>query len=87
MQVTREARHGPLIVANPAFGEPLAASPAADSGAPPAVRVSSGGRDLGARSVGAYFAPIAGTAREGLAIRRLFPDATVLAGERASNRR
>ena len=28
----REARHGPLIVANPAFGEPLAASPAADSG-------------------------------------------------------
>ena len=31
-----------------------------------------------------YFAPIAGTAREGQAIRRLFPDATLLAGERAS---
>jgi CHAT domain-containing protein len=31
-----------------------------------------------------YFAPIAGTAREAQAIRRMFPDATLLAGERAS---
>ena len=31
-----------------------------------------------------YFAPIDGTAREAQAIRRLFPDATVLAGERAT---
>ena len=84
MQVTREAQHGPLIVANPAFGEPIAASPAPIPGATVRTREQrrsvTSARDLSE----VYFAPIAGTAREAQAIQLLFPDATVLAGERAS---
>src|SRR5687768_10229027 len=84
MQVTREAQHGPLIVANPAFGEPAAASPARIPG--PTGRAGERRRSVtSARDLSeTYFAPIAGTAREAQAIRRLFPDATLLAGERAS---
>ncbi len=84
MQVAREGQHGPLIVANPAFGEPIAASPAASSGLTVRTREQrrsvTSARDLSE----VYFAPIAGTAREAQAIHLLFPDATVLAGERAS---
>ena len=84
MHVAREGQHGPLIVANPAFGEPIAASPAQRSGATGKNggqrRSVTSARDLSE----IYFAPIAGTAREAQAIRRLFPDATLLAGERAS---
>jgi CHAT domain-containing protein len=94
MQVAREGQHGPLIVANPAFGdlsaealaraEPIAASPAASSGLTVRTREQrrsvTSARDLSE----VYFAPIAGTAREAQAIQRLFPDATVLEGDRAS---
>ena len=104
MQVAREAQHGPLIVANPAFGdlsadlsagasakagalakaEPITAAPPPIPG--PAARIRTERRSVtSARDLSeVYFAPIAGTAREAQAIRRLFPDATVLAGERAS---
>jgi CHAT domain-containing protein len=82
MQVARAAQHGPLIVANPAFGEPIAATP--PSSATAAVRAQrrsvTSARDLSE----VYFAPIAGTAREARAIQTLFPDATVLGGERAT---
>ena len=86
MQVTREAQRGPLIVANPAFGdlpaEALAkAGPIAKAAAVRDARRSvTSARDLSE----VYFATIAGTAREAQAIQLLFPDATVLGGERAS---
>ena len=84
MLVAREGRHGPLIVANPAFGDvsaeasarpaPIAASPAPSGGAMGPTgeqrRSVTSARDLSE----VYFAPIGGTAREARAIRRLFPD-------------
>ncbi len=93
MQVTREAQRGPLIVANPAFGDPSAealakAEPIAAAAPIPgaAVRVRDERRSVtSARDLSeVYFAAIAGTAREAQAIQLLFPDATVLGGERAS---
>ena len=84
MHVPREGQHGPLIVANPAFGEPIAASsariPASTGRTSEQRRSVTSARDLSE----VYFAPIAGTAREAQAIRLLFPDATVLARERAT---
>jgi CHAT domain-containing protein/Tfp pilus assembly protein PilF len=104
MQVARKELHGPLIVANPAFGdlsadlsagasakagalakaEPITAAPAPSAG--PTVRTREPRRSVtSARDLSeVYFAPIAGTAREAQAIQRLFPEATVLEGERAS---
>lgn len=84
MQVAREGEHGPLIVANPAFGEPIAASDAPVPG--PTARTGGRRRSVtSARDLSeVYFAPISGTAREAQAIRMLFRDATVLAGERAT---
>ncbi len=71
MQVERDSQRGPLIVANPAFGEPVASPPRG-------LRRPSGGTGEQRRSVTSardlsevYFAPIAGTTREAQAIRRL----------------
>jgi CHAT domain-containing protein/tetratricopeptide (TPR) repeat protein len=84
MRVARDGERGPLIVANPAFGEPSAPPPTplpASTARKSAQRRSvTSARDLSE----VYFAPIAGTAREAEAIRLLFRDATVLAGERAT---
>jgi CHAT domain-containing protein/tetratricopeptide (TPR) repeat protein len=83
MQVSREEKYGPLIVANPAFGEPSTASAAVQG---PAARKGERRRSVtSARDLSeVYFAPISGTAREAQAIQLLFRDATVLAGERAT---
>ena len=71
-------------MANPAFGEPIAASGAPVPG--PTARTGERRRSVtSARDLSdVYFAPISGTAREAQAIRMLFPDATVLAGDRAT---
>jgi CHAT domain-containing protein/Tfp pilus assembly protein PilF len=84
MHVRREAQRGPLIVANPAFGDAIADAAAPIPG--PAVRAGDERRSVtSARDLSeVYFAAIAGTAREAQAIQLLFPDATVLGGERAS---
>jgi CHAT domain-containing protein len=84
MQVSGEAQHGPVIVANPAFGEPMASASAPVAGL--AIRAGDKRRSVTtARDLSeVYFAPIEGTAREAEAIQRLFPEATVLRGERAS---
>jgi CHAT domain-containing protein len=82
MQLPREGEHGPLIVANPSFGEPRVT---------PGTQIASAKAGRQRRSVTSardlsevYFAPIAGTAREAEAIRLLFRDATVLTGEQAT---
>ena len=84
MHVPREGQHGPLIVANPAFGEPTASAAGRTPG--PTGRTSEQRRSVtSARDLSeVYFAPIAGTAREAQAIQLLFPDTTVLARERAT---
>jgi CHAT domain-containing protein len=73
MQVARASQSAPLIVADPLFGEP---APAARAGR----RSSTTGDDLSAM----YFGRLAATATEGRAIKRLFPEATLFTGRRAT---
>ncbi|MFL6285656.1 MAG: CHAT domain-containing protein, partial [Pyrinomonadaceae bacterium] len=84
MQVTRESRSAPLVIANPAFGE----SPPEQSAKATAKRAGSKagrGSATAARSLSElYFAPLGGTALEAEAIRKLFPDASLLTGEGAT---
>jgi CHAT domain-containing protein/Tfp pilus assembly protein PilF len=84
MRIARESERGPLIVANPAFGEPGARTPGrvetSTARTTERRRSVTSARDLSQ----VYFAPIAGTAREAEAIRTLFNEATVISGERAT---
>jgi CHAT domain-containing protein/tetratricopeptide (TPR) repeat protein len=75
LQVPRESRSMPVVIANPDFGEPARA---AGSRAP--VRSVTSSRNLAST----YFAPLTGTAREAAVIQSLFPKATILTGERAT---
>jgi CHAT domain-containing protein len=84
MQVPREARSAPTIVADPLFGEPASSGAAEPRNAP---RLAASAR----RSVTAapdlstvYFAPLPGTADEARAIKALFPEARVLNGRNAT---
>jgi CHAT domain-containing protein len=76
MQVPRLPRSGPVIVADPLFGEPTthaqSISHATPRPAPPD----------GLSQI--YFAPLAGSAGEARAIKALFPEATLLSGARAT---
>jgi CHAT domain-containing protein/lipopolysaccharide biosynthesis regulator YciM len=75
MQVVRESQSGPLVVANPSFGDQvLKETPLA------VARNSTSPRSLTA----AYFAPLAATETEARSIQTLFPDATVLTGFKAT---
>jgi CHAT domain-containing protein len=85
MQTPREHKSGPVLVANPAFGEPRSTLVA---------QAHTNGSNVGRearRSVttaedlsSVYFAPLAGTAQEARAIRTLFPEASMLTGAQAS---
>jgi CHAT domain-containing protein len=84
MQVPREARSAPTIVADPLFGEPTSSGAAGLRDTP---RFAASAR----RSVTAapdlstvYFAPLPGTADEARAIKGLFPEARVLNGRNAT---
>jgi CHAT domain-containing protein/Tfp pilus assembly protein PilF len=84
MQVPRLAKSDPIIVADPAFGEPT------DSAAPSSPQTSARVRPI-RRSVTTasdlstvYFAPLAGTAEEARAIKTRFPEARVLSRELAT---
>lgn len=83
MQVRRADGSVPLVIANPAFGDP--GSPAAPDTSRPA-QASAERRSVtsGAELSALYFAPIAGTGEEARAIGALFPDATVLTRTGAS---
>ena len=73
MQVPQDPQGPPLVIADPAFGQPPGTvTPDAKGAAPP--------RNLAST----YFAPLTGTAREAQVIGSLFPDATVLTGGRAT---
>jgi CHAT domain-containing protein len=76
MQVTRTSRSGPVVVANPFFGEPLIAQAAGGD----RHRSISNAADLST----VYFTPLAGTAEEARGIKSLFPEAEMFTGRRAS---
>ena len=80
LQVPRESQSGPLVIADPEFGEP--GEPAASSrrSVRGQRRSITSARDL--RST--YFAPLSGTAQEAREIHSLFPQATVLTRHRAT---
>ena len=87
MQVSRASRSGPMVIADPAFGEPGAATVAKAERPGLGRRTSTAKR----RSIttahdlsGIYFAPLTGTATEAREIQALFPDAHVFTGVRAS---
>jgi CHAT domain-containing protein/tetratricopeptide (TPR) repeat protein len=86
MQVARESKSGPLVIADPAFGEPgttivaRADRPRLASAALNRRRSITTAHDLS----DVYFAPLSGTAQEARAIQSLFPDADVLTGARAT---
>ncbi len=87
MQVTREAKSAPLLVADPSFGEPggsLIAEAARTKGklatSITARRSVTTGEDLST----VYFAPLGGTALEASTIKSLFPEAQVLTGQQAT---
>jgi CHAT domain-containing protein len=73
MRVDRAGSGGPVIFADPLFGERTGVS------ARPTARGSAGSVDLS----GAYFAPLAATADEARALKALFPEFAVLTGARA----
>jgi len=82
MQVQRASRSSAAIFADPIFGEPASAG----GGAPVPVRsTATAPRSVttGAERSSVYFAPLAATAEEALAIKGLFPEATLFTGERA----
>jgi CHAT domain-containing protein len=87
MQVARASRSGPMVIADPAFGEPgfteLARAEPPRLGPRAATtkrRSITTAQDLS----GVYFAPLTGTAREARAIQALFPETQVFTGARAS---
>lgn len=84
MQVERPSRSGPLVVANPFFGEPGTQLARAEASK---IKHSSDSR----RSIttasdlsGVYFAPLSGTAQEARSIQQLFPDAKIVTGREAT---
>src|SRR5262249_2836886 len=83
LQIPRQSKSDPLIVADPAFGEPAEADLLTDQ--------SRGSTEAGgqsdsskSRSPRVYFRPLPGTAEEAQALKRMLPQATVLTGEQAT---
>jgi len=90
MQAARESRSNPLVIANPSFGAP-ATEQIAHAGASLTAtrRPKAPGRRrrsvTSARSLSeVYFAPLSGTAREASTIHALFPEASLLTGQEAT---
>ena len=86
MEVARESKSTPLVVADPAFGEPEGtfANASRTKGklatSATARRSITTGEDLSS----VYFAPLGGTAQEARTIKSLFPEAQVLTGQQAT---
>ena len=82
--VARQSNGVPLVLANPAFGDPAAPQVSSTNGKQTTAlrqrRSVTTGRDL----VDVYFAPLLGTELEARTIQWLFHDATILTGSRAS---
>src|SRR5262249_50486721 len=86
MQVTRESKSKPVVVAAPLFGEP---EPRQVAGAQPRLKPASVAErrrsTIAAQDLSqVYFAPLSGTAQEARVIQSLFPEAHVLTGTQAT---
>ncbi len=68
LRVPRQSRSGPVVFADPLFGEPATRH----------------GVTTGADVASMYFAPLPATAGEARTIKALFPDATIFSGPRAT---
>lgn len=86
MQVARESQSGPLIVANPTFGEQARLqSVAASTNSKHTQRETKRRSITSTRSLtDTYFAPLDATETEARSIQTLFPDATVLTAASAT---
>jgi CHAT domain-containing protein/tetratricopeptide (TPR) repeat protein len=87
MKVTRPSKSPPLIIADPAFGEPATAALARADQTNPKLGIAANrprsvtaGQDLS----DVYFAPLDGTAQEARAIQALYPEAEILTGVQAT---
>lgn len=80
LQLARESKTPPLVVANPIFGEPEIQIADAKGITSKSQRSVTTGSDLSE----VYFAPLAGTAPEAQAIKSLFDEAKVLTGKKAT---
>ncbi len=80
LQVTRPSQTSALVVADPLFGDPEPAAAPAQPVATRARRSVVAANDLSK----VFFGPLVSTAREGRAIKTLFPEATLLTGASAT---
>lgn len=79
LQTSRESKNKPLLVANPAFGEPDATQIAQISRGKKRQSITT------TRSLSdTYFAPLGGTEQEARSIQSLFPEANFLSGNQAT---
>jgi CHAT domain-containing protein len=83
MQVPRESRGGPVVLADPQFGVFQAAG-VERKASRPASTARNRSVTTGTELSGLYFAPLAGTAQEASAIRALFPEVTLLTRREAT---
>jgi CHAT domain-containing protein len=85
MQVMRESKSSPVVIADPVFGEPDVVQIAAVSGRVKLVS-STGKRGVtsGDDPMSIYFAPLRGTREEAHVIHSLFPDSQVFTGAHAT---
>ncbi len=87
MQVKRDSKSGPVVIADPLYGEPGAAPVA--KGAPGRLKLAASVASQRSAIIAedlndVYFAPLRGTEREAQVIRTLFPDAQVFTGAQAT---
>jgi CHAT domain-containing protein/Tfp pilus assembly protein PilF len=86
LEVARESRSAPQVIADPEFGEPPP-SYLAKSAVSRRSSITGGKRKsvtTGADLSSVYFAPLRGTAMEAQMIKELFSDATILTGAQAT---
>jgi len=80
----RESNGPPLIVANPAYGADSGSQVASLNGEKTAARAAKRSLTITRSISDTYFAPLSGSAQEGLAIKKLFPESTLLEGPLAT---
>ena len=86
MQVRRDSKSAPVVIADPLFGEPGGAHLARTGLTRPSL-VAAADKHRGTANgdlAGVYFAPLSGTVQEARAIHALFTDSEVLTGTQAT---
>src|SRR5262249_25903639 len=87
LQVERESKSPPLVIADPMYGEPemrqLARADVPKRKSPSRMRLRQS-LTTGSDPTSVYFAPLMGTALEAREIKSLFPEARTLLGEQAT---